>query len=203
MRKHTIILDFTSLLDIIMVILFFFIIFSKFETDEVKTKYDQKLEQITQQQEEIDIKLTEAQYKEDEAEKKQALADQRFEMADSAEEHSGDNAKAITDMIQGKNIKLSLAMGDNKKEWSLRIIKENDLISEIQYSNTNQVYKELKQVLEDNKYEKDKTMIVDFLYDAEEKGTTAAYSNIQKVFDKLQKDYSRICISETDLSMLN
>ena len=195
MRKHRIDLDFTSLLDIIMVILFFFIIFSKFENDEVKANYDQKFEQITQQQLEIDEKFTEAQYKENEANRKKAEADQIFEMAESAEKHSGDNAKAITDMIQGKNIKLSLVMGDNKKEWSLRIIKENDLISELQYSNTNQVYNELKQVLEDNKYEKDKTMIVDFLYDAEEKGTTAAYSNIQKVFDKLKKDYSRICIS--------
>ena len=36
MKKRQIILDFTSLLDVIMIILFFFIIFSSLETDNLK-----------------------------------------------------------------------------------------------------------------------------------------------------------------------
>lgn len=36
MKKRQIILDFTSLLDVIMIILFFFIIFSNLETDNLK-----------------------------------------------------------------------------------------------------------------------------------------------------------------------
>ena len=37
MNKREIILDFTSLLDVIMIILFFFILFSHLETEDAKT----------------------------------------------------------------------------------------------------------------------------------------------------------------------
>ena len=42
MKKRQIILDFTSLLDVIMIILFFFIIFSNLETDNLRKDLEDK-----------------------------------------------------------------------------------------------------------------------------------------------------------------
>ena len=60
MKKREIFLDFTSLLDVIMIILFFFILFSTFEIEEAttaanqtKTEYETKISEIETKQEEI------------------------------------------------------------------------------------------------------------------------------------------------------
>lgn len=60
MKKRQIILDFTSLLDVIMIILFFFIIFSNLETDNLKKDLEDKQQQVS-------AKLEEAKAKNDKA----------------------------------------------------------------------------------------------------------------------------------------
>ena len=52
MKKRQIILDFTSLLDVIMIILFFFIIFSSLETDNLKKDLEDKQQQVSAELEE-------------------------------------------------------------------------------------------------------------------------------------------------------
>ena len=52
MKKRQINLDFTSLLDVIMIILFFFIIFSSLETDNLKKDLEDKQQQVSAELEE-------------------------------------------------------------------------------------------------------------------------------------------------------
>lgn len=56
MKKRQIILDFTSLLDVIMIILFFFIIFSNLETDNLKKDLEDKQQQVSAELEEAKAK---------------------------------------------------------------------------------------------------------------------------------------------------
>ena len=56
MKKRQIILDFTSLLDVIMIILFFFIIFSSLETDNLKKDLEDKQQQVSAELEEAKAK---------------------------------------------------------------------------------------------------------------------------------------------------
>lgn len=58
MKKRQIILDFTSLLDVIMIILFFFIIFSSLETDNLKKDLEDKQQQVSAELEEAKAKMT-------------------------------------------------------------------------------------------------------------------------------------------------
>lgn len=58
MKKRQIILDFTSLLDVIMIILFFFIIFSNLETDNLKKDLEDKQQQVSAELEEAKAKTT-------------------------------------------------------------------------------------------------------------------------------------------------
>lgn len=58
MKKRQIILDFTSLLDVIMIILFFFIIFSNLETDNLKKDLEDKQQQVSAELEEAKVKTT-------------------------------------------------------------------------------------------------------------------------------------------------
>lgn len=58
MKKRQINLDFTSLLDVIMIILFFFIIFSSLETDSLKKDLEDKQQQVSAELEEAKAKTT-------------------------------------------------------------------------------------------------------------------------------------------------
>lgn len=60
MKKRQIILDFTSLLDVIMIILFFFIIFSNLETDNLKKDLEDKQQQVSAELEEAKAKYDKA-----------------------------------------------------------------------------------------------------------------------------------------------
>ena len=62
MKKRQIILDFTSLLDVIMIILFFFIIFSSLETDNLKKDLEDKQQQVSAELEEAKAKNDKADF---------------------------------------------------------------------------------------------------------------------------------------------
>ena len=75
MKKRQIILDFTSLLDVIMIILFFFIIFSSLETDNLKKDLEDKQQQVSAELEEAKAKNDKADELLGEAQKKNEQAD--------------------------------------------------------------------------------------------------------------------------------
>ena len=117
MKKRQIILDFTSLLDVIMIILFFFIIFSNLETDNLKKDLEDKQQQVSAELEEAKAKNDKADELLGEAQEKNEQADKRLEEADSAVDRSGENTDAIMDFSENKNLKLHLDMsGENG--WS-------------------------------------------------------------------------------------
>lgn len=70
MKKRQINLDFTSLLDVIMIILFFFIIFSSLETDNLKKDLEDKQQQVSAELEEAKVKNNKADELLSEAQKK-------------------------------------------------------------------------------------------------------------------------------------
>ena len=78
MKKRQIILDFTSLLDVIMIILFFFIIFSSLETDNLKKDLEGKQQQVSAELEEAKAKNDKADELLGEAQEKNEQADKRL-----------------------------------------------------------------------------------------------------------------------------
>ena len=109
MKKKLIFLDFTSLLDVIMIILFFFIIFSKIETDEYRQGLEEQQNQIAAQQaqyqQELEARETEIQIKEDKADI--VICDFERIYKDKIVHYiqkptSLDNSDIIADMLEGK-----------------------------------------------------------------------------------------------------
>ena len=119
MKKRQINLDFTSLLDVIMIILFFFIIFSSLETDNLKKDLEDKQQQVSAELEEAKAKNNKADELLGEAQKKNEQADKRLEEANSAVDRSGDNADAIMDFSENKDLKLHLDM-NGENGWTLK-----------------------------------------------------------------------------------
>lgn len=186
MKKRQIILDFTSLLDVIMIILFFFIIFSSLETDNLKKDLEDKQQQVS-------AELEEAKAKNDKA-------DKRLEEADSAVDRSGENTDAIMDFSENKNLKLHLDMsGENG--WTLKFAKGEEIVKEIPKSDISIMTDEVRELFKEQGYTADNTILIEFSYDATESGTTSAYLDTMKIINTMKSEYTHLFYSETDVSV--
>ena len=200
MKKRQINLDFTSLLDVIMIILFFFIIFSTLETDNLKKDLEDKQQQVSAELEEAKVKNNKADELLGEAQKKNEQADKRLEEANSAVDRSGDNADAIMDFSENKNLKLHLDMND-ENGWTLKFAKGEEIVKEIPKADISVMTDEVRELFKEQGYKADNTILIEFSYDATENGTTSAYLDTMKIINTLKNEYEHLFYSETDVSV--
>ena len=200
MKKRQINLDFTSLLDVIMIILFFFVIFSNLETDSIKKDLENKQQQVSAELDEAKAKNDKANAALEDAEKKNELADKRMEEANSAVDRSGDNTDAIMDFSENKNLKLRLDMG-GENGWTLKFAKGEEIVKEIPKADVNEMTDEVKALFDEQGSTKDNTILIEFSYNAAENGTTSAYLDTMKIINELKNEYEHLFYSETDVSI--
>lgn len=200
MKKRQINLDFTSLLDVIMIILFFFIIFSSLETDNLKKDLEDKQQQVSTELEEAKVKNNKADELFGEAQKKNEQADKRLEEANSAVDRSGDNADAIMDFSENKNLKLHLDM-NGENGWTLKFAKGEEIVKEIPKADISVMTDEVRELFKEQGYKADNTILIEFSYDATENGTTSAYLDTMKIINTLKNEYEHLFYSETDVSV--
>ena len=200
MKKRQINLDFTSLLDVIMIILFFFIIFSSLETDNLKKDLEDKQQQVSAELEEAKAKNNKADELLGEAQKKNEQADKRLEEVNSAVDRSGDNADAIMDFSENKNLKLHLDM-NGENGWTLKFAKGEEIVKEIPKADISVMTGEVRELFKEQGYKADNTILIAFSYDATENGTTSAYLDTMKIINTLKNEYEHLFYSETDVSV--
>ena len=188
MKNNDIILDFTSLLDVILIILFFFILFSKLDTNsenqKIKTEALQKMEQ--------------AESKLEEAENIKSKADELLEELAKSDERTANNIDAITSFSRNENFKMKLVFGESS--WKLMIYNNNNLIEDLSYIDDESFEKSLDNTFKSH-FEPNDTILCELLYDASEPGSHRAYESVVKAFDVIKNEYTYLYYSETDLSI--
>ena len=113
--KSNISLDFTSLLDITMIILFFFLINFKFSVDDIKAEADSQMEAAAAQSEKLE-------YDKQEFEKEKAewqrTAGTELENIREADKRAADNVEALINFKNGDVIDISLDIKE-RFEWEM------------------------------------------------------------------------------------
>ncbi|MBQ2823428.1 MAG: biopolymer transporter ExbD [Oscillospiraceae bacterium] len=209
MNKREIILDFTSLLDVVMIILFFFILFSNFETKEMQAALvDQETElqaKYDQLNADMENKLADA----DEAYKK---ASEYLENSRQVNDRAAENVIGINDFVNGNRLKIKLEMRTKEEGWELEIYCNNEKLQSIPHSvitkqdgeketDTEKMTKQMLELLSETGYTSEDTILCEFVYDAKEGGTASAYKVSHKLFEQVKKEYKHFFFSEIDLSI--
>lgn len=200
MGKKEIILDFTSLLDIMMIILFFFILFSHVQTESEKLVLQEMQEQAEEVLAEAEQRLGEADDKMTEAEEKEALASERLAEAELAEERAGQNTDGIIEFTRSANIRIRLQMKE-EGNWSLMIYQGDEQLSEITKSSAQEMAEELSNCMIEAGYGKEDTLLCEFIYNGMEVGTNSAYHTVDNMFAVLKNEYGHFFYSTIDLSV--
>ena len=190
MKKREIILDFTSLLDVTLIVIFFFVIFSHLDGEENKTRTDEKIQ-------EYNVAIEAAEKREQEVEKLKEELEENLEIVSEYSSRSRSNANELIEFKEGKNLKLFLDMKDDG--WELRIVHDESIVSIIK--NKDSISDDIIEALQKSDYSINDTIFCDFIFDGSIGGTASAYREIEEEMEIVTKKYKHMYISETDLSM--
>ena len=136
MKKRDILLDFTSLLDVTLILIFFFVIFSHMDNAQNTAKTEEK-------EAELESQLNDAAERESQAKDLMEKLEYELGIVENADDRAKDNVEEILEFTKGTNLKLILEMQDGK--WTLIVSGKNEAISRITASDN--VASELKKVL--------------------------------------------------------
>lgn len=190
MKKRDVILDFTSLLDVTLIVIFFFVLFSHLDEQENKARTDAKVQ-------EMQVAIQEAEDRESDANE---LVNQLEEELGIVQEYSDRQASNVSEMLEfnkSENIKIILDM--DTSSWSVRVIKADTVIAVI--DGKDNIGDDVMNALSAAGYDNSKTIFCDLVFDGSLPGTASAYRNIIRSMHDVTKEYRYMYISETDLSI--
>lgn len=122
MKKRDVMLDFTSLLDVTLIVIFFFVLFSHLDSQENKIRTDAKVQ-------ELEVAIQDAEDREAEAD---ALAKQLENEISIVKEYSDRQASNVSEMLEfnrSENVKIILDM--NFDNWNVRVIKGDSVVATV------------------------------------------------------------------------
>lgn len=190
MKKREVILDFTSLLDVTLIVIFFFVLFSHLDSEENKAKTEAKVNEL-----EAEIQLAED--REEEANKLIMQKKEEIQIVRDSNKRQGSNVNEMIEFDRGRNLKLILNFVETG--WTIRIIQNNSVVEEINSQSFSA--DALLAAIQRTEYEGEDTIFCDFVFNGSVPGSASAYRAITKGLDEVKKEYRYLYYSETDLSI--
>jgi len=194
MKMKEIILDFTSLLDVMMIILFWFIINSRQQMQEQVNIAEQNAAAAVALAEQ---QTSQAQSLQESAENLKLQAEQDFAAMNPNAQTS--NIQAIRDFHQG-SIKVCLVM--MTEGWKIEVYQGDEFIESVSDRHSQQLGIELNRIFQSVGYAPDDTILCVFTFDSSESGTRSAYAEITEAFRLIQLGNKRFYYTEVDTAVI-
>lgn len=185
MKIREIILDFTSLLDVIMIILFFFILFSTFEIEEATNMANQ-----TKAEYETKVDEAEAVLAEYEREKDKLL---------SIDKNAVKNQEALL-QYQGQILTINLYDKFDDDTLYINIKKGENKLDEFIYTESVDMKTKLTDILKMTEFTNDDVIICNLTYNGDDLYSANAVKKIEKVVNDLQKEYENFYFAAINIS---
>ncbi len=189
--KKDVLLDFTSLLDVTLIVIFFFVIFSNLENQQTKARVDEKINELAHEIQEAEEKQTEAIQLAEELQKEIAFVQEY-------DERKAANEAEMINFMRGENLKLIMVVSSSSK-WRLKVTGSGDYFTVIESGEdvAAQLFNSLKNMGLDG----DKTILCNLIYNGDEVGSRTAYNIVKRVMAEIRKEYPYFYVSEADISV--
>lgn len=199
MRKNRreIILDFTSLLDVIMILLFFFVIFAQIDSNrniaEAKEAAAAEIAAVRKEAEEEKAAAAEA------AER----AEKELEEIRQVSDRAAANIRGLVDFNSGVNLKLYLS--GEKENWQIKVMyggEDTEIIGDVRNRSPEELAGELTDMISRYGYTEDSAVLCDLFYNSLDTGSRKAKENADRMLELVREDYPHLFCSRTDMSKL-
>ena len=190
MKIREVILDFTSLLDVVMIILFFFILYTTFDVEKEAEK----------------AKAAEASYtemkvqNEKEQQEWQERASEEWERILSADANAAKNQQALNAYDSGKGITFNLQDVQKGDKWTLSVLSGNKRIGSISSDESRDLRSRIKELLEKAGYDNDDVIIATLTFDGNDYGTESAVPVIENAIIGIQREYKDLYFTTINTS---
>lgn len=186
MKNREIILDFTSLLDVIMIILFFFVIYSKLDSETATSKAkeaEQTYNQMIADQQEMNDK-----------------AARELQRIRSADENAAVNQKLLSDFNKGDYFALNLDEVKTSDDWKLKIIFNYKTLAEIIPEDDTDLKASIRDVWVQSGLDNETPFICVLSFDGNAYGTAGAVKKVDEALKSLQREYKNMYFSSNNIS---
>lgn len=194
--KRKISLDFTSLLDITMIILFFFLINFKFSVDDIKAEASAQMEAAAAQSERLEA---DKQSLEEEKEAWQKQAEAELEKIRETDKNAADNAEALLDFKNGHFISIDLEI-NKENVWKMTVRRGETEIGTIASADNPNISDEFVTMLNREKFKKDDVIICVFKYNKKSFGSRYADNIIFKELKKAEYNFTNLYLAKSAYS---
>lgn len=200
-RRKEAVLDFTSLLDVTLIILFFFILFSYMETGKAKEEAEAAIAEAAAVSETADEREAEADAKIIEAEKAKKEAEDELEVIRNTNKNAAVNLEALQEFGRSENVTIHMEMSGSGEIAEVMLFHGDELIDTVSGTSAADLKSGMNIAFEKLGYSGDSPILCNFIYDSSEKGSYAAYTSMGAAFSDLRMKYKNLYISETDNSL--
>ena len=190
MKVREIILDFTSLLDVVMIILFFFVLYSSIDTENAAEKAKAAEASFTEMQEQNEREQMEWRQK----------ADEEWERILSADANAGKNQQALSAYNDGKGISFNLHEVEKGDVWTISVLSGNKRIGEISSEDSRELKEKLKEMVKKAGYAPDDVIISTLTFNGNDFGTEAAVPTVEKAIMSIQREYKNLYFTTINIS---
>ena len=190
MKVREIILDFTSLLDVVMIILFFFVLYSSLDAENAAEKAKAAEASYTEMQEQNEKEQQEWREK----------ADEEWERILSADANAGKNQQALSAYNEGKGITFNLHEVEKGDIWTLSVLADGKRIGKISSDDARQLRGKLKEMLEKAGYGTEDVVIATLTFNGNDYGTEAAVPKVENAVMGIQREYKNLYFTTINIS---
>ncbi|EWM53831.1 biopolymer transporter ExbD [Ruminococcus flavefaciens] len=190
MKVREIILDFTSLLDVVMIILFFFVLYSSLDAENAAEKAKAAEASYTEMQEQNEKEQQEWREK----------ADEEWDRILSADANAGKNQQALSAYNEGKGITFNLHEVEKGDVWTLSVLADGKRIGKISSDDACQLRGKLKEMLEKAGYGTEDVVIATLTFNGNDYGTEAAVPKVENAVMGIQREYKNLYFTTINIS---
>ena len=190
MKLREIILDFTSLLDVTMIILFFFVLYSGIDAENATEKAKAAETSYTEMQEQNEKEQMEWRQK----------ADEEWERILTADANAGKNQQALSAYNDGKGITFNLHEVEKGDVWTLSVLSGNKRIGEISSDESRELKDKLKEMLKKAGYSPEDVIISTLTFNGNDFGTEAAVPTVERAIMSIQREYKNLYFTTINIS---
>lgn len=195
-RRRDVVLDFTSLLDVTLIILFYFILFSRMDVEKAQQQAAQRTAEAATVSAEADQRIEQAERLLKEADARKKDAEQAMAALQDADRQSAANVEALLAFGEGNALRLRLYLEGGT--WRCTVKRGGTQLAELTRGGDTDAL--LLDAMRQAGYQPEDTVLCEFIYPAGEAGSRAAYQEIAAGLLAVQKQYPHMYLSETDLS---
>lgn len=190
MKLREIILDFTSLLDVTMIILFFFVLYSGIDAENATEKAKAAETSYTEMQEQNEKEQMEWRQK----------ADEEWERILTADANAGKNQQALSAYNDGKGVTFNLHEVEKGDVWTLSVLSGNKRIGEISSDESRELKDKLKEMLKKAGYSTEDVIISTLTFNGNDFGTEAAVPTVERAIMSIQREYKDLYFTTINIS---